>query len=192
MAPIGYFAVAVAARSGERRAGGEGRGAAVPADHVRLQQRHADLLHAERRAALGRRRADADGSRHRDDGAEPRAQRHPDPRAGPDPGVRHRRRGDRDGDRVRPGRASTRCGSSGAAAGSCRSRAARARSGLEHHQVAVPVRPADRHSGHRDEHRRRAHARVHRLAGAERRGAGGVRRVVHPAVLARSPGRRSA
>ena len=85
MAPLGYFAVAVPARFRERRAGGEGGGAAVPADHVPLQQRHAGLLHARRRAALGRRRANADGARHRDDGAEHRVQRHADSRAGPIP-----------------------------------------------------------------------------------------------------------
>ena len=41
MAPIGYFAVAVPARLRQRRAGGEGGGAAVPAHHVPVQQRHA-------------------------------------------------------------------------------------------------------------------------------------------------------
>ncbi len=68
-----------------------------------LQQRHARLLHARRRAALGRRCANADGPRHRDDGAEPRAQRHPHSRAGSDSGVRHRRRGDGNGDRLGAG-----------------------------------------------------------------------------------------
>ena len=128
----------------------------------------------------------------RDDGAEHRAQRRAHPRAGPDPafgtagaamgtviasglvcGVRARR-------------------SSGAAAGSCRSRAARAYGpDWTHHPVALPVRPADRHPGNRDEHRRRADARVHRLAGAERGGAGGVCRLVYRSSSRSSPGRRS-
>ena len=59
----------------------------------------------------------------------------------------------------------------------------RLRAGLEHHPVAVPIRPADRHPGNRDERGWRVHARVHRLAGAERGGPGGVRRLLHPAVL---------
>ena len=91
MAPLGYFASPWLLDLVNAAPDGEGRSAAVPAHHVRVQQRHAGLLHAGRRAALGRRRAHADDPRHRDDGAEPRAERHPDPRAGPDPGVRHRR-----------------------------------------------------------------------------------------------------
>ena len=77
---------------------------------------------------------------------------------------------------------------------------------LDDHPVAVPVRPADRRAGHRDERRGRAAAAVHRIAGAQRRGAGGVRGRLHRAVLAhhvdvgrpdgrvrrRSPGRTSA
>src|SRR5437763_42474 len=55
---------------------------------------------------------------------------------------------------------------------------------LEDHQVVVPFRFADGHSGDRDEHRRRVDAVVHRIAGAERRVAGGVRRLVYGAVLA--------
>ena len=56
--------------------------------------------------------------------------------------------------------------------------------GLHHHPVAVPLRPADRRAGHRDEHRRRAAAALHRLARAQRRGAGGLRGRLHRAVLA--------
>ena len=65
MAPLGYVLSPIAARPGQRRPGGESGSAAVPADHVPVQQRHAGLLHAERRAALGRRRAHADDPRHR-------------------------------------------------------------------------------------------------------------------------------
>ena len=60
---------------------------------------------------------------------------------------------------------------------------ARVGPGLDDHQVAVQVRPADGHSGHRDEHRRRVDARVHRIARAERRSAGSVRGVVLAAIL---------
>ena len=104
---------------------------------------------------------------------------------GPDPRVRHRRRGDGDGDRLGPGRRLYALWKlwRGGWVVSFPARP-RLRSRLDDHQVAVPVRPADRHSGHRDEHRRRVHARVHRLAGAERGGAGGVRGVVHAALLA--------
>ena len=102
------------------------RGAAVPPHRVSLQQRHAGVLHARRRAAFGRRRAHADDPRHRHDGAESRAERHPDPRAGPDPGVRHCRFGDGNDDRFRARRAVRDRGSCGAAAGSCRSRADKA------------------------------------------------------------------
>ena len=38
-------------------------------------------------------------------------------------------------------------------------RGTRLRPGLDDHPLALPVRPADGHSGHRDEHRRRADAR---------------------------------
>ena len=55
---------------------------------------------------------------------------------------------------------------------------------LDDHPVAVPLRAADRRAGHRDERRRRAAAAVHRLARAQRGGAGGVRRRLHGAVLA--------
>ena len=58
------------------------------------------------------------------------------------------------------------------------------RAGLAHHQVPVSIRVADGHSGHRDERRRRVHAGVHRIASAERGGSGGIRRVLHAAVLA--------
>ena len=52
-------AVADAPRSRQRHARGQARGAAVPADDVRLQHRDAAVLHARRRAAIGRRCADA-------------------------------------------------------------------------------------------------------------------------------------
>ncbi len=60
----------------------------------------------------------------------------------------------------------------------------RLRAGLAHHPIAVSLRPADGHSRDRDERRRRPHARVHRLAAAERGGAGGVRDLLYPAVFA--------
>src|SRR5262249_34626041 len=58
------------------------------------------------------------------------------------------------------------------------------RSGLEHHQVAFPIWPANRHSGNRDEHRRSVHASVHRFACSERGRAGGVRRLVLTTLFA--------
>ena len=56
--------------------------------------------------------------------------------------------------------------------------------GLHDHPVALPLRPADRRAGHRDERRRRAAAALHRLARAQRGGAGGLCRRLHRAVLA--------
>ena len=93
MAPIGWFASPCAARSRERRTGGEGRGAAVPAHHVPVQHRHDGVLHARRSASRRRRRADAHDARHRDDGAESRAEHRVHSRAGADPRVRHQGRG---------------------------------------------------------------------------------------------------
>ena len=55
---------------------------------------------------------------------------------------------------------------------------------LHDHPVAVPLRASDRRAGDRDEHRRRHAARVHRLARAQRRRAGGLRRRLHGALLA--------
>ena len=46
-------ALALAARDGERDARGAGRSAALSADDVPVQHRHADVLHAGRRAARG-------------------------------------------------------------------------------------------------------------------------------------------
>ena len=56
---------------------------------------------------------------------------------------------------------------------------------LEDHPRAVPLRPAGGVPGDRDERRRGVHALLHRLAGPERRGAGGVLGVLHPALLVR-------
>ena len=56
--------------------------------------------------------------------------------------------------------------------------------GLRDHPLAVPLRPADRRAGHRDERRRPAAAAVHRIAPAERGGAGRLRGRLHRAVLA--------
>ena len=104
---------------------------------------------------------------------------------GPIPAFGTAGRGDGHGDRVGPRRRSTRCGSCGTAAGSSRSRdITGCGPDWEIIRVAVQVRSADGHSGHRDEHRRRADAVVHRLARAERGGAGGVRRLVRAALLA--------
>jgi hypothetical protein len=82
-------------RTRQRDAGGQGRGAAVPADDVRLQHRDAALLHAGRGAAVGGRRADAVAAGHPDDGAQRRVQRRPDPRLRSGTGPGHPRRCDR-------------------------------------------------------------------------------------------------
>ena len=121
---------------------------------------------------------------HRPDGAEHRVQRGADPRPRPDPRVRHDGLGDGDVPRVGP-RVGVRAVEAlarrlGGVVPARRAVGPR----LDDHPVAVPVRAADRHPGHRDERRRRAHARVHRIAGAERGRAGGVRRLVLAAVLA--------
>ena len=87
--------VADAARSRQRDAGGQGRGAAVSAHDVRLQHRDAAVLHARRRAALGRRRPDAAAPRHPHDGPERCVQRHSDSRLRSDSRARHARRRDR-------------------------------------------------------------------------------------------------
>ena len=64
----------LAARLRQRRARGPGGGASLPPDHVRLQQRHAGLLHAGGSAALGGGRAHTAAAGNRTDGA----QRHPE------------------------------------------------------------------------------------------------------------------
>jgi hypothetical protein len=56
--------------------------------------------------------------------------------------------------------------------------------GLGDHPRPLPLRPAHRDPGDRDERRRRADARLHRLAGAERRRAGGLRGGLRAALLA--------
>jgi hypothetical protein len=53
------------------------------------------------------------------------------------------------------------------------------------HPRALPLRPPHRDPGNRDERGRRADARLHRLARAERRGAGGLRRLLYAALLPR-------
>ena len=86
LAAIGYFAAPRAARAGERRARGAGRGAAVPARDVHGHLRHDDVLHAERRVPRRGRSATPLRLGVIDDGADDRLQRHPDP------DVRHARR----------------------------------------------------------------------------------------------------
>ena len=63
---VGVPPLAVAARSGERGARSEGVGASVPPHHVPVQRRNAHFLRSVG-AALGGRRADADGPRRRHD-----------------------------------------------------------------------------------------------------------------------------
>ena len=109
-----------------------------------------------------------------------------DPRPGPDPRVRHRRRGDGTVARLGPRRGLRALQAEARRVGRVGSRArhgygpdwaiirALFRFGLP---TGIP--------GDRDEHRRRVDALVHRLAGPERRGAGGVRGLVLAALLAR-------
>ena len=73
LAPIGYFLAPHLLEAGQRQPRGHGRGAAVPADDVPVQHRHAAVLHAGRRAARGGRCAHAAAPRRGDDGAERRA-----------------------------------------------------------------------------------------------------------------------
>ena len=172
-----------AARSRQRRTRGEGTGAAVPAHQLHVQHRHAAVLHAVRGAPRRRRCAHAAPARPDDDGAQCHPQRRPDSRPRADSVVRHCRVGDGHGDRVghgQPLRALPPV--------PWRQRdPVLAIDGLEarlvDHQVAVPLRAADRRAGHRDEHRRRAAAALHRLAGAQRRGAGGLCHRLHRALL---------
>ena len=103
---------------------------------------------------------------------------------GPIPAVRHERLGDGHVDRLRARRGLLALEAVERRVGRLVSARPRLRAGLAHHSIAVSVRPADRHSGDCHERRRRADARVHRIAAAERRGAGGVRRVVYAAVFA--------
>ena len=51
------------------------------------------------------------------------------------------------------------------------------------HPLALQVRTADRCAGNRDEHRRRADAPLHRIAGAQRGGSGGLHRRLRAVVL---------
>ena len=69
------------------------------------------------------------------------------------------------------------------AAGGAAARRRPAAEPQDHHR-AVPLRPAHRLPGHRHEHRWRHPDALRRLAAAERRGAGGLRRLLHAAVLA--------
>ena len=94
---------AVAARSAQRGAGRQGARAAVPAHHVRLEHRHADVLHAQRGAARGGRRAHAAASRRDDDRAERRAERDSHQRPRSDSSAGHGRLRARDR-RLRPAR----------------------------------------------------------------------------------------
>ena len=79
LAVVGYVAAPALLRPGQRRAGGAGRGAAVPPHDVPRHHRHDDVLHAERRVSRRRRSAHAAAARRRDDGADDRVQPHADP-----------------------------------------------------------------------------------------------------------------
>ena len=63
LAPTGYIFAPYLLTLVNASAGGHGARAAVPADDVPLQHRHAAVLHARRRAARGRRRTDAAAAR---------------------------------------------------------------------------------------------------------------------------------
>ena len=181
----GLLRVAVPARPGECGPAGQGGGAALPANHVRLQPGHDGVLHAWRSTPFSGRRPNTDGAWHRGNTAERRAERGADSGPWSHSGIRHQGRSDRHlhviGARV--GVRAVQADSRGL--GGVVPQRGELCAGLGDHQVALPLRPPDRHPGHRDEHRRRAHAVVHRIAGAERGGAGGVRRLVFAAVLVR-------
>ena len=185
MAPLGYVLSPHLLELVHATPAVQRRGAAVPAHDVRVQHRHADVLHARRRAARGGRRADAAAARRRDDRAEHRAQRRADPRLRAGPGVRHARRGDRHVHR--PARSSRRRRLAAPAAARWSSRFPRSdvvAPDWSDRPVAVPVRPAGRRPGRGDEPRRRDAAAVHRLARAQRRSAGGLCGRLRGAVLA--------
>src|SRR3989475_4978716 len=181
--PAGVGAGAVAAPGSERRARRTGRSVAVPPHHVRGQPRDVALVHGERGGAGGGRRAQAAASGRAAHRSEHRVQRgvHHWPRTLPALGHRRRRgrhhsRGHR-GERHRgipvvfgapPGDLAPR-----------HELAAR----LGHHPRAVSLRAAHRRSGNRDEHRGRAAAPFHRLAGGERAGTGRLRGGLHGALL---------
>ena len=91
-----------------------------------------------------------------DDRAERRAQRDADPRTRTDSRVRHAGRGDGHGDRVGHHRRLLVVEVGARRVGRVVRAPRRVGTRLADHSRALPVRPADRHSGHRDEHRRRA------------------------------------
>ncbi len=170
--------LADAADVGECRPGGPRRSAAVPARDVPRHVRHDDVLHAERRVPRCRRPADAASARRRDDDTDGHLQRDPDPEGR----LAGRRAGD---DREQHDGRVLRHLARDAAAFSDPLRAGdEPETRLHHHPVALPLRPADGRAGHRDERRRRAAAALHRIAGAERRRAGRLRRRLHGALLA--------
>ncbi len=122
LAPIGYFASPMLLDFVNAAPEVKAQALPVPADHVRIQQRPVDLLHARRRAALGRRRTHADDPRRDADAAQSRPEHHSHSRASDR--FRHSAQPDRRwARRSRRGCSpSIRCGSCGMAAGSCRSR----------------------------------------------------------------------
>ena len=184
MAPVGYFAVADAARPRERRADGARR-EALPFLRIMFMfsSGHARVLHAG-----GALRSAGDARTPMILGVAMTVlnivlQRRADPRARADSGVRHA--GAAMGTCSRPASSrSTRCGSSGAADGWCRSRASRIgpdwtiiRS-LFQFGLPTGIQGIAMNIGGV------LMLVVHRLARAERGGAGGVRRVVLAALLA--------
>ncbi|CAA9303103.1 MAG: hypothetical protein AVDCRST_MAG89-616, partial [uncultured Gemmatimonadetes bacterium] len=182
--PGGLAGRAVAADPGERHRRRAGRGAALPADIDGVQQRHADLLPHQRRAALGRRRAHAHGAGHRHDAVEHRAERGVHHRRGPHPRVRNGRRGDGNGDRGGAAGCVLAVQAVARRMGGLVSQGPGVRTRLGDHQVALPLRAAGGDPGDRHERGRAAAAGVHRLAGAERGGPGRVRGVVRAALFA--------
>ena len=185
LAPSGYFLAPQLLTPRQRQPRSDRAGAAVPADDVPVQHRHAAVLHAGRRAARGRRCANAAASRRGDDRAEHRASTCMlISGAGPIPAL----------------------GTRGAAIGTVLASVQRVgggdvddadrtpgdplpprhvlEAGFRDHQAAVPVRAARRDPGRGDERGRRPAAAVHRVARAQRGSAGGLRRGLRGAVLA--------
>ena len=111
-------------------------------------------------------------------------QRRPDPGPRPHPGARHDRGGDR---HVRCECRRGRRGARAAVLGPVDDPLVPddvVADRLDRDPLAVRVRPAGRLPGHRDERRRTAAPALHRLATAQRRGAGGLRGGLRRVVLA--------
>ncbi len=183
MAPIGYFVSP--ALLNLVNAAPDVKAEALPFLRIMFvfSLRHDDLLHAERRFAFRRRRAHADDARYHDDRAQSRAEHRSHSRAWSGSCFRHQRRGDGNVHRFGIDCHLRAVATLDWRVGYFDSAWRRLWTKLADHQIDLQVWTADRHSGNRDEHRRRVYAGVHWVARSECCSAGCVRSFLHRAFL---------